>query len=101
LNPHPKLILPGPFKGAPVSVEVLFATTICISSTIITTRLGISSTTITTAISSPGWLAYQVNRCLDVTCRERGVEDERKERGRGVEREGHPEPRESGAGEVG
>jgi hypothetical protein len=33
-------------------VEVLFATTICISSTTITTRLGISSTTITTAISS-------------------------------------------------
>jgi hypothetical protein len=35
-------------------VEVLFASTICISSTIITTRLGISSTIITTAISSLG-----------------------------------------------
>jgi hypothetical protein len=32
--------------------------------------------------------------------RERGVEEERKERGRRVKREGHPEPRESGAGEV-
>jgi hypothetical protein len=34
-------------------------------------------------------------------CREGGVEDERKERGREAEREGHPEPREGGAGEVG